>query len=255
MDANAVRAALEEKAQPEKSAKLKRYFKAGRGGYTERETFLGVPMAEQRRIAKTHSHISSRETIRLLQSRVHEHRLTALLIMTEHYRKAPDQKTRHGIHRTYLAHMRRINNWDLVDTTAPVLIGEHLLHKKDRRVLYKLARGTLWEKRAAMVATKTFIKHGETEDAFRLAEIFLPEQQDLMHKAVGWMLREVGKHIGIATEEEFLKKHHKDMPRTMLRYATERFPPEKRKKYVNGNHSLTKAKVTHPPAYRSIGGT
>lgn len=234
MDAKSVRAALKEKSQPQRAAKLKRYFKAGRGGYAEREQFLGVPVAEQRRIAKEHREISSKETVRLLHSKVHEHRLTALLIMMEHYRKA-DPKTRHGIHKTYLAHMKWVDNWDLVDTSAPVLIGEHLTDRKDRRILYELARGTPWEKRAAMVATKTLIKHSETEDAFRLAEIFLHEQQDLIQKAVGWMLREAGKRVSQEKEDEFLAAHHEDMSRTTLRYATEHLPKQERKKYVNGN--------------------
>ena len=221
-------------ARPERAATLKRYFKTGKGGYGEGDTFLGTTLAEQRRIAKTYSNLPSKETVKLLHDQAHEHRLTALLIMIEHYRHA-DLKTRHGIHRTYLAHMKWVNNWDLVDTSAPVLIGEHLLDK-DRRVLYKLARGTLWEKRAAIVATKTLIKHGEAEDTFRLAEIFLTEQHDLIHKAAGWMLREVGKRISADKEEEFLRKHHKEMPPTMLRYAIEHLPAKKRRAYLNDNH-------------------
>jgi len=235
MDARDVKKALQSSALPEKAETLKKYFKAGKGGYGEGDEFLGVPLPAQRRIAKAYAHLNSKETVKLLRSKVHEHRLTALLIMIEHYRKA-DPKTKEGIHKTYLAYIDCANNWDLVDTSAPILIGEHLLDKKDRRVLYRLARGTLWEKRAAMVATKTLIRHGETQDALALAEIFLHEQHDLIHKAVGWMLREVGKHVSTAQEKEFLQKHHEDMPRTTLRYAIEHLPEKERKKYLNNNH-------------------
>ncbi|MFP4523691.1 MAG: DNA alkylation repair protein [Candidatus Woesearchaeota archaeon] len=230
MDAKEVKEALAREARREP----KHHLKTGKSSHTEQEPTLGIPITEQRRIAKHHARLSSKETVRLLQSKVYEHRMTALLIMIEHYRKA-GPKTRRGIHRTYLAHMRRVNTQDLVDTSAPILIGEHLLDKKDRRILYKLARGTVWEKRAALMATKTFIRHGETDDALRLAEIFLAEQQDPIQEAVGRMLGEIGKRVSQKAENEFLEAHHDDMPHTVLEYATRHLSKEERKRHLNGH--------------------
>jgi 3-methyladenine DNA glycosylase AlkD len=169
--------------------------------------------------------------IKLLQSKIHEHRLTALLILIQKYKDA-DDKTRKTIFSLYLKHRKWINNWDLVDLSAPNIIGNYLLDK-EQVILYKLAKSkSLWDKRIAILATFEFIKAGDAKDTFRIAEILLNDKHDLIHKAVGWMLREAGKRIGQKVEESFLQKHYRTMPRTMLRYAIERFPLELKKKYM-----------------------
>jgi 3-methyladenine DNA glycosylase AlkD len=171
-----------------------------------------------------------------LQSKIHEHRLTALLILIQKY-QAADDKVRKIIFTAYLKHRKWINNWDLVDLSAPNIVGNYLLDK-ERTILCKLAKSkSLWDKRIAVLATFEFIKNGQTEDPFRIAEILLNDSHDLIHKAVGWMLREVGKRIGRSTEEIFLKKHYRQMPRTMLRYAIERFSPTLKRKYMTKQES------------------
>jgi 3-methyladenine DNA glycosylase AlkD len=164
----------------------------------------------------------------LLLSRNHEERLLALLILVHKSNKAPDQ-----IAKFYIKHIEQANNWDLVDLSAPKILGEYLL-KRDRSILNEFSNSpNVWKRRASVLATLAFIRRGEFEDTFRLAKKLMNDEHDLMHKAVGWMLREVGNH-DMAAEKEFLDENYKKMPRTMLRYAIEKFPEHKRRKYLDG---------------------
>ncbi|MBM4103297.1 MAG: DNA alkylation repair protein [Planctomycetes bacterium] len=218
---------------------LQRFFKTGKGQYGQGDIFLGLKVPVQRKIAKQYRDLPINDVIRLLQSKIHEHRLTALLILILQYQKA-DDKTRKIIFNLYFEHRKWINNWDLVDLSAPNIVGNYLLDK-EREVLYKLAQSkNLWDKRIAILATFEFIKAGDAKDTFHIVEILLNDSHDLIHKAAGWMLREVGKRIGQATEETFLKKHHRQMPRTMLRYAIEHFSPTLKKKYMAKNKTAKK---------------
>lgn len=222
---------FEQLADAKQAAVLQRFFKTGKGQYGEGDIFLGLKVPVQRALAKKYLNLPSADVVELLQSTIHEYRLTALLIWVLRYQKA-DPRERKAIYKLYLKHRRYINNWDLVDLSAPAIVGNWLLDK-DRTILYKLAKSkNLWDRRIAVLATFEFIKHGQSEDTFKIAEIVLNDPHDLIHKAVGWMLREVGKRIGQATEETFLKRHYRTMPRTMLRYAIERFSPTLKKKYM-----------------------
>jgi 3-methyladenine DNA glycosylase AlkD len=209
-----------------------RFFKTGAGEYGEGDLFRGIRVPVLRRIASKYKDLSLAETLKLLRSPYHEDRLLALLIMNNQFVRGNDANKK-TIYRSYLKNTRFINNWDLVDASAPQIIGG-FLWDKDRNVLSKLARSKdLWERRIAILATFHFIKRGEMADTFRIAQMLLSDQEDLIHKAVGWMLRKVGKR-NLKSEEEFLKKHYRRMPRTMLRYAIERFPQRKRQRYLNG---------------------
>lgn len=225
---------LEKHANKEQAANLQQFFKTGKGEYGEGDVFLGLDVPIQRTVSKKFKELSLPDTIKLLQSRIHEHRLTALFILIQHYKKADkqgDDKLKKRIYDLYLKNTRHINNWDLVDSSAPNIVGSYLLDKP-RNILFKLARSkNLWEKRIAMLSTLTFIAYDQFDDALKIAEIMLQDKHDLIHKAVGWMLREIGKRDR-AVEERFLKKHHKEMPRTMLRYAVEKFDPKKRAFYM-----------------------
>lgn len=210
---------------------LQRFFKTGKGQYGEGDIFLGIKVPVQRKLAKEYRNLPINDVIRLLQSKIHEHRLAALLIMIQKYQTA-DAKARKTIFNLYLKHRKWINNWDLVDLSAPNIVGSYLLDK-NRAILYSLAKSkSLWDKRIAILATFEFIKADDAKDTFHIAEILLNDGHDLIHKAVGWMLREVGKRIGQSTEETFLKKHYRQMPRTMLRYAIERFPLPMKRRYM-----------------------
>jgi 3-methyladenine DNA glycosylase AlkD len=210
---------------------LQRFFKTGKGQYGEGDIFLGIKVPGQRTLAKQYRDLPISDVITLLQSKIHEYRLTALLILIQKYKTA-DNKARKTIFNLYLKHRKWLNNWDLVDLSAPNIVGDYL-RDKDREVLYKLAKSKgLWDKRIAILATFEFIKAGDAKDTFGIAEILLNDKHDLIHKAVGWMLREAGKRIGQSTEEIFLKQHYHHMPRTMLRYAIERFPEPLKKKYM-----------------------
>jgi 3-methyladenine DNA glycosylase AlkD len=226
--------ALREKANAEKAAFLPRFFKTGTGEYGEGDRFLGVTVPEQRTIAKAwHSKISPSQAEALLQSEWHECRLTALFILVHHYEKAGSDEKRQQIVDLYLGNTHRVNNWDLVDSSAYRILGRHLW-EKDRTLLDSLARtDDLWKQRISIIATMYFIRKGEVADTNRIAEILLHHKHDLIHKAVGWMLREAAKKE-MKTVREFLDKHHRDMPRTMLRYAIERFDEETRQAYLKG---------------------
>jgi len=213
---------------PDQVKPLERFFKTGEGEYGEGDKFLGVSVPDQRKIAKRYQDLSLDDVQKLLDSRIHEHRQVALIILTHQYKRSKDKKK---IADLYLKNTKNINNWDLVDISAPKILGDYLLDK-DRSVLYKLAKSkNLWEKRIAILSTYAFIKHAQFDDTLNISEILLNDKHDLIHKAVGWMLREVGKK-NQAVEERFLRKHYKKMPRTMLRYAIEKFDEKKRKYYM-----------------------
>lgn len=217
---------------PDKAKFLQRFFKTGKGEYAEGDIFLGIVVPVQRQIAKKYKTISFHNLQKLITSKYHEERLIALLILVERFKKA-DETEKDEIVKFYLDNRKGINNWDLVDLSAPKILGEYLLNE-DRKILYKFAKSNdLWEKRIAVLSTYSFIKKNDFEDALKIYEILVDDTHDLIHKAVGWMLRELGK-IDLNAEEEFLKKHYKTMPRTMLRYAIEKFPEKKRKAYLKG---------------------
>ncbi|MCU0858358.1 MAG: DNA alkylation repair protein [Pontiellaceae bacterium] len=207
-----------------------RFFKTGPGQYGEGDRFLGIRVPVLRKLAKDHRDIPLVNTIGLLQSPWHEVRLLALLIMVFQYKRGEDKTE---IYRAYLDNTHRINNWDLVDVTAEHIVGAHLF-ERDRRPLYKLAKSkSLWERRIAIVSTFYFIRRNQFDDTLAIAGLLLNDKEDLMHKAVGWMLREVGKR-DLKAEETFLLPRCKQIPRTMLRYAIERFPEPKRLACLHG---------------------
>jgi 3-methyladenine DNA glycosylase AlkD len=186
-----------------------------------------------RALAKQHRDADLDTIGALLGSRYHEERFFALLLLMQHYKKS-SVTGQTAAFKLYLDSTHRINNWDLVDVSAPRIVGRHL-QERPRKILHKLARSTsLWEKRIAIIATLRFIRLNDFDDTLHIAETLLQDEHDLMHKAVGWMLREVGKR-DLAVEEGFLKQHYRVMPRTMLRYAIERFPEARRKAYLLGN--------------------
>jgi 3-methyladenine DNA glycosylase AlkD len=229
-NANTVTRSLKGLGSPARAESSARFFKTAEGEYGHGDTFLGDTVPVQRKIASRYAQTPLPELKKLLESRFHECRLTALFILVGQYLKA-DAKSRNQIARFYLAHRTRVNNWDLVDSSAPHILG-HCLLDKDRSTLYKLARSkSLWDRRIAIIATAVFIKEGEYEDTLKIAEMLLNDEHDLIHKAAGWMLREVGNRSR-GTEENFLKRHASGMPRTMLRYAIEKFPEEERKAYM-----------------------
>ncbi|WP_055074337.1 DNA alkylation repair protein [Pseudanabaena sp. 'Roaring Creek'] len=222
---------LDALANPAKAIALARFFKTGKGEYGEGDRFLGITVPEQRKIAKRYTHLSLEDLEELLQTDIHEYRLTALLILNYQFPKA-DATGRTEIFNFYLNHTQWINNWDLVDVSCRQILGVHLLHQ-DHMILHKLARSpNLWEQRIAIVSTLEFIKHEQFTDTLEIAIILLHHSHDLIHKAVGWMLREVGKQERQVLVD-FLDTHYQQMPRTMLRYAIEHFDESKRKAYLS----------------------
>ena len=230
--AREVRSELKKIADPDQALILSRFFKTGKGQYGAGDIFIGVKVPQQRSIARRAMDLPSAETALLLNDPVHECRLTGALILVEQYRHA-DEIGRASVYRFYLKHLEGINNWDLVDLSAPKIMGEYLLTRKaERKVLYRLVKSrNIWERRIAVLATLVFIKQRDFTDTLALTELLLDDRHDLMHKAVGWMLREIGK-VDQDAEEKFLIKYHRTMPRTMLRYAIEKFPPNKRDFYM-----------------------
>lgn len=210
----------------------RQFFKTGKGQYGEGDRFLGIRVPVIRQQVKLFRDISLDETLILLRSPLHEVRLFALLMLVQKFSKG-DERLRAAIHKTYLSNTRYINNWDLVDSSASAIVGGWL-RERDRQPLYRLAKSkNLWERRIAMLATFDFIRHKEFDDALAIAELLLNDPEDLMHKAVGWMLREVGNRDA-RLEKAFLKQHYKHMPRTMLRYAIEKFPEKERQRFLAG---------------------
>jgi len=220
-----------ELASAEKAKVSSWFFKTGKGQYGEGDVFLGLTVPEQRLIAKKYVDLPFPDIKKLLDSKYHEHRLTGLLILVKRYEKANDEKEKKQIIDFYLKSRRAVNNWDLVDLSAPRMLGEYL-YGKDKAILYKFAYSqNLWERRIAVLATFWFISKGKFEDSLKIAKLLVTDQHDLIHKAVGWMLREIGKR----DEKElikFLDKHYKKMPRTMLRYSIERLGEKKKKHYM-----------------------
>lgn len=210
----------------EKREIFPRFFKAGKGEYGEGDRFLGVTVPNIRAIAKLHKDISIEEIRELLQSEWHEVRLCALIIMVEKSKKK-DEALRKELFNLYLSQTKRINNWDLVDLSCRFIIGEYLLDKS-RDILYQLAQSSLlWDNRIAIVSTYAFIRKGQLEDTYALSDLMMHHPHDLMHKAIGWMLREAGKRDSERLYD-YVMSHRADMPRTMLRYAIEKFSPKER---------------------------
>ena len=221
---------LKNQANPEQAKTLLRFFKTGKGEYGEGDKFLGIKVPVSRKIAKQFKELSLSEIQELLDSKVHEERLIGLFILVEQYRKADAEKMQ-AIYEFYLKNAKRVNNWDLVDLSAEKIMGAYLMDK-DKRILFKLAKSkNLWERRIAIMSTFHFIKNGFYDTTFAISDMLLKDEHDLIHKAVGWMLREIGNR-NLAEEEKFLKKNYKTMPRTMLRYAIEKFPEKKRQVYL-----------------------
>jgi 3-methyladenine DNA glycosylase AlkD len=227
-----LRTSLQAHASKADAQVLQRFFKTGPGEYAEGDVFIGVRAPVIRRLAKAHQALPLRHATTLLHSKIHEERLLALIILMHQFKKgSPDDKAR--IYNLYVAHTNHINNWDLIDVTAPHIVGA-FLHNQPRDPLYEFARSpSLWERRIAIISTLHRIKHRDFGDTLAIAEILLHDTHDLIHKAVGWMLREIGNR-DMHTEETFLKKHYRTMPRTMLRYAIEKFPEPKRQRYLKG---------------------
>jgi 3-methyladenine DNA glycosylase AlkD len=228
--ANDLKNSLDSLASHVKALELSRFFKTGKGEYGEGDRFLGITVPEQRKLAKQFVGLDFGDLEQLLQTEIHEYRLTALLILTEQFAKAkPEQRQK--IVEFYLSHTGWINNWDLVDVSCYKILGVYLLDR-DRQILHQLAQSTnLWKQRIAIVSTLTFIKHGQYADTLQIALTLLNHSHDLIHKAVGWMLREVGKQDRQILKE-FLDIYHQQMPRTMLRYAIEHFEEPTRKAFL-----------------------
>jgi 3-methyladenine DNA glycosylase AlkD len=232
-DLAAIRAELRALANPAIAAHATRFFKTGPGQYGEGDRFLGIRVPVLRRVAREHEAASVSTAFALLRSPLHEERLLALLMLVAAFTRA-DERGRERIYRDYLRAVRRyVNNWDLVDTSAPYIVGRYL-ENRGRETLYALARSpSLWERRVAVLASFWFIKQRDFADALAIAELLLEEEHDLIHKAVGWMLREVGNRDANAAAR-FLNRHHGRMPRTMLRYAIEKLPATRRRAYLEG---------------------
>jgi 3-methyladenine DNA glycosylase AlkD len=227
-----IQARLRGLGSPEAAAQSARYFKTGPGQYGACDQFLGIRVPVLRKLAAEYVSLPQDQVLMLLRSPVHEDRLLALLILVRAAARG-DEATKERLCTLYLANTRHINNWDLVDASAREIVGGYL-RDKDRRVLAALARSeSLWERRMAIVATHAFIVRGDYHDTLTIAEVLLGDRHDLIHKAVGWMLREVGKRDQVILEG-FLAKHYRSMPRTMLRYAIERLPEATRKAYLKG---------------------
>ena len=225
---------LKTKANLKKAKILQRFFKTGSGEYGEGDVFLGIVIPEVRKLVKKYSNLKIKEIIKLLHSKIHEERLIALLIMVK---KFQTEENKEKIYNLYLKNTKYINNWDLVDLSADKIVGDYLLNKP-KSILYKLARSkSIWERRISIIATFNFIKENKFKETLKIAKILLNDEHDLIHKAVGWMLREIGKR-DLKIEESFLRKYCKKMPRTMLRYAIEKFPEKKRKQYLLTYSSL-----------------
>ena len=229
---SAVRRELAKYASKKRAKISQGFFKTGVGEYGEGDQFIGVSVPDTRLVARQFTTLARAQIRKLLQSKIHEERMVAIEILCFQYAKAIDAEKK-KIVTFYLANRACINNWDLVDGSAPHIVGDWLIDK-DRKILFELVRAKrLWDRRIAIIATYAFIKKNDFADTLRLAEFLLGDDEDLIHKAVGWMLREVGNRDRMALER-FLKKYYKTMPRTMLRYAIEKFPKTLYKKYLAG---------------------
>lgn len=231
MNLSDIRREILSQSNPKKAKALQQYFKTGIGEYGEGDIFLGIMVPESRKIASRYYGLPENCLKELLNSKIHEERLISLLILVSNYHKYPDMRDR--IFSFYLENTPCINNWDLVDISAPKIVGRHLFDKS-REILYDLAgSGNIWERRISIISTSFFIQDNDFADTLNISGILLNDPHDLIHKAVGWMLREVGKK-DFNVLENFLRPIYKKMPRTMLRYAIEKFPEKRRKDYLVG---------------------
>lgn len=227
---NDLRKDIQKAADPAKAKLLSRFFKTGKGEYGEGDIFLGIVVPVQRQIADKYQELPFTDLQTLIKSEIHEERMIVLFILIHKFNKG-DEDQKKVCFNFYLKNMRYINNWDLVDLSAPKIVGKYL-EDKSRDILYQLAKSKdLWERRIAVLATFQFIKNNDFADVLQIAEILLSDKHDLIHKAVGWMLRKIGKRDQ-KKEEEFLLKHYKTMPRTMLRYAIEKFDKKTKDLYL-----------------------
>ena len=219
---------LKSKSSLKRAKILQRFFKTGPGEYGEGDVFLGVQVGGSREVAKKYRTLLLKDVQKLLHSKIHEERTVALFILVYKY-----DKEKKKIFNFYLNNTKYINNWDLVDMSAHKIVGEYLADKS-KKILSKLAKSkNLWERRIAIMSTFHFIKNNKFEQTLKISKMLLRDEHDLIHKAVGWMLREIGKR-DVGAEEKFLKRYYQKMPRTMLRYAIERFPEKKRQAYLKG---------------------
>jgi 3-methyladenine DNA glycosylase AlkD len=231
--AGAVRRSLKALANPDKAKILAGFFKTAPGEYAEGDRFYGIAVPDSRRIARAARELPQRELRRLIASPIHEERLIALLILVERFERETTEAGRTEVYRFYLKHLEHVNNWDLVDTSAPAIVGGYLMDR-GKAPLYRWARSPrLWERRVAILATQHFIRHRRFSDTLKIAKLLLTDSEDLIHKAVGWMLREVGNRDREVLER-FLRSHYRKLPRTMLRYAIERLPAPRRRAYLEG---------------------
>ena len=231
MTANQIKKILRDLADPVIAEHSQRYFKTGKGEYGEGDKFLGIRIPVLRKQLKQCKATSLTQTLSLLKSGYHEERLFALLLLVDKFKRA-DADEKAAIYQAYLNNTKYINNWDLVDSSASQIVGAYL-QDKDKQPIYQLAKSNdLWQRRIAVIATFQLIKNQQFDDALKIASLLLKDKHDLIHKAVGWQLREIGKR-DLAVEKSFLDKHCQQMPRTMLRYAIERFPEKERKHYLN----------------------
>ena len=230
MNLKEIRKRIKKESNKQQAESLQWFFKTGAGEYGEGDVFAGIKMPVQRKIAKEFKNLNYDDIKELLCSIIHEERMIGLLILQGKYENG-DENEEEKVFKFYIRHRKGINNWDLVDISAPKIVGEHLLNR-DKKLLYKFAHSkNLWERRIAILSTFTFIRAGNFETTFKISDILLDDDHDLIHKAVGWMLRETGKK-DLSAEEKFLKPRYKKMPRAMLRYAIEKFPEVKRRKYL-----------------------
>lgn len=230
--ARQIEKAIRKEGSKEHAAVMQRFFKTGPGEYGEGDVFVGVKVPRIRKVAKQYRDAEIGQIEELLDSPIHEVRLCAVFIMDLQFDRG-DRKQQAALYKLYVRKRQRINNWDLVDGSAHRIVGPYL-ETRSRAPLYKWARSEhLWTRRIAIMSTLHFIKQGDFADTLAISELLLRDEHDLIHKAVGWMLREVGNRDR-PVEEEFLKANHREMPRTMLRYAVERFPERRRKAYLEG---------------------
>lgn len=226
-----IRKELKKLANPKKAKVSARFFKTGKGEYGEGDVFFGVTVPQTRAVAKKFASVDFNIIAQLLKSKIHEERLLTLIILVLKYKGTTEQE-KNKIYEFYLDNTKFINNWDLVDLSAEQIVGAYL-DGKEKSILVRLAGSkNIWERRISILSTFHFIKQGNSIETLKIAEILINDKHDLIQKAVGWMLREVGKKCSQAAEEEFLRKHYKHMPRVMLRYAIERFDEGLRKRYL-----------------------
>jgi 3-methyladenine DNA glycosylase AlkD len=227
---SALRKQINAIASPEIAQTMQWFFKTGKGEYGECDVFVGLKVPTQRILAREFRDLTLNDLKSLLNSRVHEERLISLFILVHLYEKG-DEKEKKQLFTFYLKNLKGVNNWDLVDLSAPKIVGNYLMNK-DKSLLNKFAKSdNLWKRRIAIISTQEFIRNNKFDTTLKIARILLNDEHDLIHKAVGWMLREIGKR-DLIKEEKFLKVYYKKMPRTMLRYAIEKFPEAKRQKYL-----------------------